>query len=123
MITQEGQHKAIKSWLISVAQMVNARQFTYGMGGLFLFKIDLGLREGDSVCNACLIQQKEHIEAAKTVKCAQCSEFYQPVFDGDEQAWGCCAKVVERNGKLKVTCGYGSDYDCFVFDSASIERW
>lgn len=116
MITQESQQRSIKGNVTTVAQMINARQFTYGFSGMYLFKTDLGLREGDSVCNDCLLSNKENIEAAKTVLCTQCGEFFQPVFGDDNQAWGCCSSVREKNGQLKVCCGFGSNYDCTVFD-------
>ena len=80
------------------------------------FKQDLGLKAGDSFCYECMKARKELFQASLSIKCANCGKMYQKLWEQSHMGYDCAADVEERDGKLTVGAGYGSRYDCMVFD-------
>ena len=116
-ITQESQEESGGGGIVSVAKMIDDRTFWYGLSGVFIWKVDLGLHKDDSICNDCLEKHKDDIEPFKSIPCSTCDELYQPTWEETTtQGWGCSSYVYEKDGMLKINGGWGSKHDLTVYD-------
>jgi hypothetical protein len=120
-ITKESQEATNgRGGIISVGKMLDADTFWFGISGVFRFIKPLGLKEGDEICNNCLLEQKENIVAEKSVKCTICSDLFQPVWGKDigedVDGWGCACTARKKQGKLWLSGGWGSSYDTGRFE-------
>lgn len=117
-MTRKGETKSCKGQgIISIGHMLDDHRFWYGISGVFEFKTDIGLKAGDHICNDCLQAQKDNLQPAMTVVCANCGEKYQPMFDKlDRNGHDCNCCVYEKDNHVRVGGGYGSKHDMTTFD-------
>jgi hypothetical protein len=121
-ITEEKQFKSSKASFVSVGKMIDDKQMWYGLSGVFSVIKPLGLVKGDSICMDCMILNKEAFVPSLTTQCSCCKEYYQPIDSESSMAWSCCSKVYMKDERLKLSCGFGSKYDCTVFDAVAVVK-
>jgi len=115
LITEESQQEVAKnSSIITVAQMLDNKRFTYGISGEYSFITeDLPLQKGDSVCAKCM--KKHKFEPFKGLECSLCKEKYKVIF---EKSGDFCSGHIRKEGEVfEISCGYGSRYDTSVFSA------
>jgi hypothetical protein len=118
-MTKENQEEITDGGIICVPTMHDSLRFEYGLAGTYEFKKDMGLKEGDSFCNACLLKHNDDFHPYMNVKCSVCGFVHQALDccdDNYKPGWNCAADVSVRDGKLFLHAGFGSRHDCDLYE-------
>lgn len=118
-ITKERQEKLCKSSIITVARMLDEHRFVYGISGVFQITKPLQLKCEDKICESCIQSLEDWIVVDKSIKCDLCENLYQPCWDDSSSGWGCSVNPFIEKGKVKLSGGWGSDYDMTIFNVLS----